>query len=921
MKMGRLSRRLLTVGVASGLVWALVTAQLVILNGAWADLVWELPGGVRAACDGAAIAAGAAAVTIAVLLALRQRALCPLARRLDVVAGTGGQILGGVDLIIEPPRTPSLTVGLAELAIKRAAQLVDGIDSKEAIPLAPVRRSGTTLCALGAGLLLAALVMPRLALAQWLRFIDPFGDHPPYSRVEYVVEPGDTTVVYGRELEVRVQTKGAPVDRLDLALRYQGTKDDDTLPLFAEQDGTWKGTVASVTMGGQYFVRGTAGRSRMFRITVITVPRFEEVRFRISPPAYTNRAAYEGPVPEGGLAGLPGTRVQVWVRSNRPLSGGSLEIPAESRIRSTALVPDPDDRSQVTGSFEIRKAGRLHLSIKDVAGQASTDTFVAPISVLVDERPFVWIMEPPEISFATPSVALPVVLSAEDDYGLSRIQLFRSLNQSRALPVDISIPTTPPLRWTARIDLLLDRFGLKPGDEIRLFGRAEDNDPAGPKGAESGIVTVRIISQEEFEQLVRAQRGVELLLSKYQGAQRRLEALKSEIDRLQKQLSRAPKDGPLRPEDREALLGLSRRLRAEAEAIRKSSHSQLPYALDHELNGHLEEASRALEDLARQAEALANRPGLNAASAMAVLESLLGKLEQEDSEYKRQAVAPLEQLAAAYPLMEDAARFVLLYQRQRSLAERLQSLRNPHEDPSGKARIRDLQVEQQQIRQDLDRLLEDIDNHVTSLPDKPEFDELRRSAAAFARDVRQSSASEVMVDAETALGDFVVTNGRDSARRAADILEKFIKRCKGADSSIDQQARRCLKFQPALMRALESTLAQLQMDGALAKLAGMSSAGGAGSGGGYSSSRSSLESFGLYGIVPGLTERAGNHRSRKAQMGLSKELWSGPPQGSASGLQALPPASLGAAAASVPAQYRQRVAEYFRRIADETGGK
>ena len=37
-----------------------------------------------------------------------------------------------------------------------------------------------------------------------------------------------------------------------------------------------------------------------------------DVRFRITPPAYTNRPPYDGPLPKDGIAGLPGTVVQVW---------------------------------------------------------------------------------------------------------------------------------------------------------------------------------------------------------------------------------------------------------------------------------------------------------------------------------------------------------------------------------------------------------------------------------------------------------------------------------------------------------------------------------------------------------------------------------------------------------------------------------
>ena len=67
-------------------------------------------------------------------------------------------------------------------------------------------------------------------------------------------------------------------------------------------------------------------------------------------------------------------------------------------------------------------------------------------------------------------------------------------------------------------------YGLDPGDVIKLFARVEDNDPAGFKGAETPIVTVQIISQEDFERMQQMREGLEALLSKYRQADRRLEA-------------------------------------------------------------------------------------------------------------------------------------------------------------------------------------------------------------------------------------------------------------------------------------------------------------------------------------------------------------------------------------------------------------
>src|SRR5205085_80513 len=96
------------------------------------------------------------------------------------------------------------------------------------------------------------------------------------------------------------------------------------------------------------------------------------------------------------------------------------------------------------------------------------------------------------------------------------------------------VKSRPRPRVYEVVYLQLAAYGLEPGDEIKLFARAEDNDPAGAKGAESPVATVRIISQEEFEKLVRAREGLELLQSKYQQARRRLESLAAEAEELQK---------------------------------------------------------------------------------------------------------------------------------------------------------------------------------------------------------------------------------------------------------------------------------------------------------------------------------------------------------------------------------------------------
>src|SRR5581483_340168 len=170
-----------------------------------------------------------------------------------------------------------------------------------------------------------SLSAPRLVATQWARFTDPFGDHPPYASIDFQVTPGDVRLVYGSPLDVRATPVGGAVDKVELTFR---TNDGsvESVPMFPEPGGAWRATIADVTLPGRYDVHGPGARSRQFRFDVITVPEWRGVRFRITPPAYTHRPPYEGPLPQGGIAGLPGTKVQLWAKSNRPLAGGTLDL-------------------------------------------------------------------------------------------------------------------------------------------------------------------------------------------------------------------------------------------------------------------------------------------------------------------------------------------------------------------------------------------------------------------------------------------------------------------------------------------------------------------------------------------------------------------------------------------------------------------
>ena len=910
-----LRRRSIAVGAGTAGGWGTAALLLALVLFAWLDLVLDLPAAARLTLGLAAVATG---VTIAVRLlrrATRAGSAAAMAATLDAAVGAQGQIVAGVDLAAaDQSGQSSLTAGLAQLAVARAARLVGDVQPDAVLPggrslAKPYVLLGLTVLAVG----VLAVARPRLVGTQIVRFADPFGDHPPYSPLTFTVDPGNARVVYGQSLDVRATVDGGLPDRVDLTLADGG----DPLPMFPEGNGRWRATLANVTADAAYEVRSGRARSGRYTVGVITVPQLTDVRFHVELPAYTRRPPYDGPLPRGGLAGLAGTTVRVRAKSNRPLAGGTVHLafaggPATRPTTAPADVamdPVANGSSDVVGTFGITATGTATIGVTDVAGQPSTETLTAAVTLLHDGRPIVRMVEPRTESFATPDAVLKVEALAEDDYGISAVQVWRGLNDSRPRPTSIPVPADPPpTQFPATMTLALGDYALNPGDVVQLFARAQDTDPAGPKGAESGVVTVRIVSQADMDRMTVARDGMEALQGKYGVAQRRAEAADAQLAKLEKQVAAADPDRPLSEAQRKQLADAADAVAKAAAEVDKLAAHELPFDLDHAMTRRLKEMAKAMRDAAEQTKA-AGRPGLSAAGALDELKAARKGLGGKRDEFQREAAKPTEHLARIFPLIEDQARFLDAAAHQRDLAERMSAVQaQAGDDPVVKAHMRDLQDEQRQLRADLKQLLDDVDDHAAALPADPKLDDLRNTAKAFSSAVRGSPAAGQMQDAEASLETFAGSAAGTDAKAAADTLDGFIGRC----NATGNQAGQCLKFQPKLSAGMGNTVDQM--------LSAMSLSTGKGSGGvgGYSAMRSSLANVGLYGSLPVMGQDSGSAQGGAADHGRRTDATGVTDEDAANGTggHGSQQAS-GHGDAPVPAQYKQRVGDYFQRVADE----
>ncbi len=911
--MGQFRKRLQSIGMLAAFGWMILAATIVLLLAVWFDLLWELSATARVTAFMVAGAVALAAFVMFTVSVLRRSGRDRLANHLDQVAATGGEIRSGLELadsLNNKEEDRSLSIGLASLAITKAADRADSIDQKTAVSLAPLKTVAVPLVAVGLLVGLVALAMPQLAKTQWNRFANPMDDTPPFSTIQFDVSPGNVEVRYGDPVDIVAQLSDVPLDDLELVLI---SNLEEKVPMFAEGNNRWQTSLFRITEPIKYQVRSGRLRSKTFSIDVLSVPEISGVEFLVSPPAYTRlgKRRVKGGTP---IRALAGTQVQVLATSNRPLTKGTVTFAKQDAAEEGIEVElKPDDQTQelqqVIGTFEVKQGGKFEITLTDVDGVQSSEVHAGYVELLKDTRPLVRIREPKQNSWATSTVQLPVQISAEDDYGLSRVAVYRSLNDSRPLPMELPVSDTD-CRLDVNFRLPLKEYLLSPGDKLELFVRVEDNDPNEAKGSESPIHSVFIISHQQFMQMQQREMGIEAVLSKYRQIERQLESLEVMQDEIAKMNGDKPPEDKPGEDIKNELEAAVKNFEQNAMGLAQLMERKFPIDFDRDLEDRIEEMREKMIEIAREMRELirkVDRFEITNEELEDKLKELREKLHGVREEFNNDVMLPLDDLAKLFPLMQLQEQFVQLVLRQRNLADRLKSLAGAEEgeDSTTKRRMRDLAEEQGRLEDGLNELLLDIEKEALSLPIGPEYVELRDSSIEFSADVLASGALDEQAEAETALNELSGADGFRHAQKAAEILESFVDRAQEGQQQAQQLGQ--LRFQPRQgMRRpkLGDSIAQMM------KMFGPRN-GGQQSGNG---------NRGIYGDTPHSNQKRrgggkGNRQARGGSGGPSGNRVPVEPDdrvqrhtGQASGTQV-----------PIPLRYERKSGEYYRRIIEELG--
>jgi hypothetical protein len=823
----------------------------------------------------------------------------------------GNRLSNAVQLATSPSENP-----VEEFLRREAVEL--GQRTAAGLQTWPVARRGVKLAALGLGAIgLAwiafALLGGEIMREVWPRFLDPQGDHPPYSKLQIDVMPRRTEVLFGGQVEIRAKGSGRPVEKLWLVARA-GTNTTRAL-MFLAPDKSFFQTLANLREPTEYFVTDGQARSHRFPIGLRYTPQITLVEITTDFPTYTGKVQRTAKLAEEPQALPADTRVLFRVMSNRPLQAGALTLTPVlgGKTMEVALTPEnsagtaggasarmPQSSQTVTGGFTLTEPMLFTLGVRDVSGLDCAEPRRGRFSIAPDEKPRLVVLEPGRNAVATPEFRVPVKVQVTDDYGVARVVWLRGHNRSveRPFQMPVTLQGGPQsIEATGAFDLA--QLGVRAGDVIEYYFEATDNYPRGPNVALSRLYKLQIISQEQYADVLRQTTARKALFEPYSkmGAWLRRLAERSRAAQV-----KAEKTDPAAARDEaEALQEMLERYERE---LGKLLEQPAMFDVEQSFRTALAE-QRAQISAARQNLKKALNSGQLGPKQLKELSDELSRLAQKENEEVSQTA---QQIASVIHVLSRADAFVNLAQQQATLA---QMLRRFADKTNALSRVEQMEVQelahqQRRVQEALHTLLTQLPELLAQVPADAEFDALRHDVQEFLQAAADAKIEPDLGDAAKALDEPDTMTGFVLAQKAAEKMDQLVGKCNG----MPQQGQKCLtaRFRPKLKKqGLGGTVEQI--------LAAMNSGRGQGGRDGFGLFN---DDVGLYGPNLELAgEQAGGRRDDDGRgSGRHVARVAGEvndpslPQPDAPGRVRLQPD------AKFPLRYRDLVGEYFRTIAE-----
>lgn len=808
--------------------WTLVAAVVAALVAIFSDVAFAWPTVVRIAIDGAIAAAVIVALFAAMSRFWLRRYDAPRAARLveDRLSRGDSLLVNAVEFGTDANAAGSPI--LKSRVVRMADEFVRDMPASRIVSARPAARAGAAAIAAVIAFAVFGFIAPKLFGMVVPRFLDPTGDHPPYTLLSFKVTISPQPVYHSKAASIAADIRGADrVEEATLVFVDDHGQRDASLPemaMFRAEDRRFVAEIGRAEKSRRFYVQTPRGRSETFDLEVTAVPFFEDARATLTPPTYTGWKPQEQKLDQRGIRGLAGTFATITARSNLPLESGRITIfPARAKGDADAsqsgpmtirLEPIQADARIVAGQFPIEFNGRFELSLKATSGGESPEPISGPITALPDRVPQVSIVSPDEYLVAVEGWKVPVLIEAADDVRVAKLKLYRTVNGWSPIPVEVPVDSAAPHAARSGYEFDLDTLGAKAGDVITYYANVVDNYPGDPHSADSATHTLQVISQEEYKEFARQQYQMDELTEEFESFQKEMERLAEErqkaLEQLEELQKKAEQEGGLTPEEQKQAEDLAEQLQKFADDVdelkkkldERAQQMQL-YELEKEYTEQLQKLSKQLEQQAKNSSDVAEQlskmgsPAGNTPEARERLQQAAEKFKKESDPFNQESLDQMNQTAEDLELMQMADammaqtdRLKAVIAQQRDLANRMAEMAGKESlSPDEQQRAERFAKEQELLQQELQSLQKDLEDAAK------QSEERLPKMAESARQICEKIAEQQITDDQQSAAQGAREGNGDQAHQKAESAARKLEalqamagecqQCKGLQEGLD----------------------------------------------------------------------------------------------------------------------------------------
>lgn len=420
------------------------------------------------------------------------------------------------------------------------------------------------------------------------------------------VSPGNITVGRGQELMIKILN---PEVRLEHKLYFRYDK------IWRELAFTdWHYLFASVETDIEYYVKNSVASSDTFKVSCLDEPFVKRWESKITAPPHTALPMVIDTLSLGNIEAYLHSTVNLNIQTNIPIKMAKMHF-ADGREQELK-----GSGTSFSTQFRVQQAQTWYLELTDALGRKNRPEEKS-INIITDSPPEVRILFPAKDTVLDQRMKLPLLVSANDDFGLRDLQLVYQINDSAAQSITIKSVIPGKILNT---DYVFDLapFGMFPGDRLTYWMQVWDNSPQHQK-AESARYVARFPSIAEIYQEIEQKEN--LKTGELQSALEQSKDLQQEFEQKRRELLKNPNANW---EDQKQLKDILDKQEDLAEQVDDLAHDFQD--LIHQLQNHQALSEDVLEKMQKIQELMEEIANDDLRAAMDKMNQALEKMNPED---------------------------------------------------------------------------------------------------------------------------------------------------------------------------------------------------------------------------------------------------------------------------------------------------